>query len=188
MKIGLIFGSFNPPHIGHLMLAKAGLRLMDKVIFIPAFQNPFKEKSAPFEDRVNMLKELLNDYEYLNGKVEISEIEKEIHEQEGTTYTYQVLDKIYNDNNNDYYIVLTDETLNEIPTWKCGALIAKTSKFFVIHFYGQRFNKNCTVETWIDGINIHSTNIRDFIKNRACPYPYITKSVYEYIKERKFYE
>lgn len=39
-KIGVILGTFNPPHIGHLSLATTALQVVDGIVFIPAYQNP----------------------------------------------------------------------------------------------------------------------------------------------------
>ena len=57
MKIYFLGGTFDPPHLGHLNIAKACLKHCHKFIFIPSKQNPYKDK--PYfssEDRLNMLK------------------------------------------------------------------------------------------------------------------------------------
>ena len=60
MKIGLFFGSFNPIHIGHLILAQAILDKsdVDKVWFVVSPQNPFKKKSTLLHefDRIDMVR------------------------------------------------------------------------------------------------------------------------------------
>lgn len=49
-RIGLLLGSFDPIHIGHLYMATQALnnKLVDKVLFVPTFQNPWKEQSIDF--------------------------------------------------------------------------------------------------------------------------------------------
>ena len=58
---GVFGGNFNPVHIGHLILATDALNLLalEKVLFVPAWESPFKNNStsAPFKDRYNMLKD-----------------------------------------------------------------------------------------------------------------------------------
>ena len=58
MKICLFGGTFDPPHIGHLLLAQTIFEeeSFDKVLFIPAYQPPHKNNISPVEDRLNMLK------------------------------------------------------------------------------------------------------------------------------------
>jgi len=58
MKICLFGGTFDPPHIGHLLLAQTIFEeeCFDKVLFIPAYQPPHKNNFSPVKDRVNMLK------------------------------------------------------------------------------------------------------------------------------------
>lgn len=178
MKIGLIFGNFNPPHIGHIMLAKAGLRMMDKIIFIPVYDNIFYH-------RFNMLQNLLGEYDFINNKVEASTLAYDVYKIIPDDNPFTILNystKVIDWTKNEYYLIVTDKTF-ELYKKSVGIDI----KFFVVHFYGQKFNTNCNLETWIDPITIDSKKIQEFIKNRMCPYPYITKSVYEYIKTNKLY-
>ena len=74
-KIGLYFGSFNPVHIGHLIIANymASITELDEVWFVVSPQNPFKKKSTladPY-DRLEMLNLALDDCEHLR----VSDIE-----------------------------------------------------------------------------------------------------------------
>ena len=53
MKIGILLGSFNPIHMGHLHMAASALNagLVDEVVFVPSVQNPWKKKySADFRN------------------------------------------------------------------------------------------------------------------------------------------
>lgn len=178
MKIGLIFGEFNPPHIGHIMLAKAGLRMMDKVIFLPTFAS---FTNTPFFYRYNMVHELLSSYDYLDNKVEVTAINNIIPDDNPIT-ALKYLDGVIDWTKHEYYIIVTDKAYEN-----CKSNLNANIKPFVVHFYGHKFTKNCNIETWIDCINIESRMLRDFIKNKKSPYPYITKPVYEYIRKHKLY-
>ena len=49
MKLGLLGGSFDPVHLGHLLVAQAAMEelVLDRLFFIPAAQSPFKPESKP---------------------------------------------------------------------------------------------------------------------------------------------
>ena len=58
MKVGILLGSFNPIHMGHLHMAASALNaeLVDEVVFVPSVQNPWKKKySADFRNRCFMI-------------------------------------------------------------------------------------------------------------------------------------
>ena len=56
MHIALFGGSFNPPHVGHMMAAYyvIATRPVDKLWLMPAYRHPFGKRLAPFDDRVKM--------------------------------------------------------------------------------------------------------------------------------------
>ena len=60
--VGLLLGSFDPPHIGHIDAALQTINLVDEVWFVPAWQNPWKEKSSDYWDRYLMLNTLVKNY------------------------------------------------------------------------------------------------------------------------------
>ena len=91
MRIGLFFGSFDPIHIAHINVASCVLNsgLCDKVLFVVAQHNPWKERTpAPFELRCKMVEESIK---ALGHKCEVCDLEKDI---EPPTYTYKVLNKL----------------------------------------------------------------------------------------------
>jgi nicotinate-nucleotide adenylyltransferase len=71
MRRGILLGSFDPIHIGHISMATAALNenLVDEVIFVPAYQNPWKTRSTDFDIRVMMTQLAVDDLE--NCKVSI---------------------------------------------------------------------------------------------------------------------
>ena len=75
MKIGLFFGSFNPMHLGHKVIASYMVEFsdLDKVIFIVSPQNPFKEKKNLLSQhhRLQIIRAEVND----NNKLDVSDIE-----------------------------------------------------------------------------------------------------------------
>ncbi|MFZ9213057.1 MAG: nicotinate-nicotinamide nucleotide adenylyltransferase, partial [Candidatus Nanopelagicales bacterium] len=100
-RIGLLGGTFNPIHFGHIEIAKASINLLklDKLIFIPA-GNPWQKNDfISFEHRLNMLKLALKNI----GKVEISELEKD---EVNPSYTYQTLQKLHSINPETEFVFL----------------------------------------------------------------------------------
>ena len=114
-KIGLFGGTFDPPHLGHLILAQrlqvqAGL---DRVIFIPAGQPPHKlnKTITPAEHRLNMLRQAVAN----NPKFFISDWELG---QSGPCYTINTVRHFQQAQPEDmFYWLIGSDTLAELPTW-----------------------------------------------------------------------
>ena len=186
--IGLLFGSFDPPHIGHYLLAKAALSVCDSVFMIPAYQNPFKNKSTDYNIRCNMLDTMLDDYE-AGDKIQTCYVEGVYHRRYGHSYTYEILQYFQNLNTGeDYAMIVTPETLNEIPTWKEGNWILNNCNFITTFRYDHTsMPKQFVNVNLLDDIKVHSSNIRASINKGENPFPYITDGVYNIIKIEKLY-
>ena len=177
MSTGLIFGSFDPPHLGHLLLAKSALSVVDEVKFIPAYQNPFKEHNASFETRCNMLERLIDSYPSLCENIGICYIEGIVNDRYQNTYTYKVLEEIHKILDN-VYIIVTEETLKEIPKWKNSQWILDNSKFILVNRTSWD-NYNANIEYDISSpfnLDIHSVHIRQMIKFGGNPCPFIPET------------
>lgn len=189
-KVGLLFGSFNPIHNGHIAIAEKCLSdgLVDCVNFVVAEQNPFKEKySVKFYDRALLVQKAI---EY-NEKFLVSYIEKIFSSFHISTKTYDVINqfkKIYP--NNEYYIICGDDMYNQISEWYKGAEILKENKFIIF----SRDNKNIIYSDNIKYINIDgfedisSSKIRKMINNNDDVSNLIPSKVYEIIKVKNFYK
>lgn len=151
-KIGVILGTFNPPHIGHLSLATAALQIIDGIIFIPAYQNPWKRYYNNFLNRYYMLEELVSGY----SKIYVSAVESSLEKVDGSVPSYTVLKRmgeLYSDS--IVYPIITLETANEIERWINGDWILKEFKFIVV---GPGYlPSNLMVERRIEGLNIKVT-------------------------------
>ncbi|MBP9112834.1 MAG: nicotinate-nicotinamide nucleotide adenylyltransferase [Polyangiaceae bacterium] len=104
MNVGVFGGSFNPPHMGHLLACVAAKALagFDRILIVPTFKHPFAKVLAPYEHRIEMCRLLFSDLPF----VEISRIEEELGGESRTLRTLQAL-------------------ASRHPTWKmrwiCGA-------------------------------------------------------------------
>ena len=175
-KIGLLLGSFDPPHVGHLELCTLVLNNCDikEVFLVPAWQNPWK-KSTPYEDRYMMCRHMTTG---LFGIMPIDIERQLVADPENPLFTAQVLEAFPRFfPNDDFYVITTKETWNEMDRWKDGNIIKEKCKFLRegIDFPEHSFN-------------IHSSDIRQLIKERKRVIPYVTSEVYKYMYDNELYE
>jgi nicotinate-nucleotide adenylyltransferase len=112
MKVGLFGGSFDPIHIGHLIIANFALNefALDKVIFIPASTSPFKNDYlfTPI-DRLEMVKIAIRD----NDKFEVSDFEVK---NGGISYTIRTVEyfkKVYR-----IFLIVGQDSAESLHCWK----------------------------------------------------------------------
>ena len=129
-RIGLLGGSFNPVHIGHLrlcleMLEQAGL---DRVELVPAYIPPHKDPAGilPFGMRLRMLQESIDGV----AGLEVNPLEQD---RPGPSYTLDTL-KAYRSEYPEYELnfILGDRDLFTLPKWHRGQEIARLSNLLVI--------------------------------------------------------
>ena len=198
-KIIAIFGgSFNPPIISHINLAKQILKKMkniEKVIFVPVSTKYRKEGLLEDEHRFNILK-IICDKE---KNLEVSKLELESSKR---LYTIETLD-FFKDKykKNDIYFIMGTDNLKQIETWKNPEQILGNYKIIVL----ERGNDNLdeiigsidllknNEESIIrindlEKYNLSSTMIRLKIKNGENVEEFIDKDVLEYIINNKLYK
>ena len=192
MKIGILGGSFNPPHKMHLDM---GINLInkqyvDKVIYVPTGSKyKYKNNLLPDKNRLEMLEIITNKYKDLC--VSDYELKSKV------VYTYQTLKyfKEMNPNDEIYFICGTDN-LSYMDKWMNSEEILSNYKILVIRRNNEnidnlldRFNKyreNIVIAD-VEQSNISSTDIRERIRNRENVLDVLDKDVYEYIKKNKLY-
>ena len=183
-RIGLLGGTFNPIHFGHIEIAKAALNLLnlDKLLFIPA-GNPWqKEDFISFDHRSKMLKLAIKNLE----KVEISEIEKD---ENQPSYTYQTLQKlhlIYPDS--EFIFLMGSDAVKNIGTWKEPNLVKTLARIYIVP------RQNDPIVDWhfdrlqFSPIPISSSQIREKIKNEESIDEFVPSEVIKYIKANQLYK
>ena len=116
MRIGILGGTFDPPHIGHLVIAEEALEKLqlERVYFVPAQQPPHKlgELISPFADRVAMLQLALN----ANPAFTLSLIEAN---RPGPSYTVDTLRELRREfpPEAELFFVMGLDSLANLPTW-----------------------------------------------------------------------
>ena len=116
MKIGLFFGSFNPIHIGHKVIASYLIDFtdLDKVMFVVSPQNPLKQKISLLDQyhRLQIIRAEVED----NSKLEVSDIEFDMPKPSYTIDTLVRLKENYLENN--YSIIMGSDNFQNFHKWK----------------------------------------------------------------------
>lgn len=192
MKIGFLFGSFDPIHIGHLHMISTALchNVVDKVIVVPTIQNPWKEtKPASFKDRCEMIKMAIQPF---GDSVELSTIEESI---DGTTYTYkdcQILKEQYK--NDDLFIIAGTDVVQQLFKWK--EFEKEIKPYFGVIEISRNSDKispkHYEYKSYVNiksiPLDVSSTMIRKMIEDNLNPYPYITSDLIGFIDKQKLYK
>lgn len=204
-QVGLYFGSFNPIHIGHLMVADYAINHfnLDEVHLIVSPHNPFKEQKdlLNIDDRL-----MLASYSTIdNSKILVNQIETKLPQPSYTSNTLKVI----SDENKDceFYIIMGLDVFLEIDSWKDADYIL-THNIIVfprvktdndenaldlfnnkLKFINEKYNidtkityaKNARIN------NISSTFIRNEIKNNKSIQYYVSNNIVNIIKQKRFY-
>ena len=133
MRVGLFFGSFDPPHIGHVNVVMGAINSnqVDRVLVIPAYQNLWKENSSKFSYRYAMSCMQFDTLPF----VHVSDVEKDL---AGPAYprgipTYVVLEELKSRMPEDELVIITTpETYKDIPEWHKGSVILCDYKFLMV--------------------------------------------------------
>lgn len=183
MKIGLFFGSFNPIHIGHLIIAKQIVTQsdLDKVWFVVSPQNPFKKRSNLIHefDRFDMVRRAVYDDPQLEGSDVEFNLPKPSYTIDSLTY---IAEKYPND---EFVLILGQDNLDHFHKWKNSEQILKYYKLIVYPRPNASANplmdhENVTiVEAPL--LDISATFIRNRLKNSQSISYLVPKEVEEFI-------
>lgn len=193
MKIGVLGGSFNPIHWGHLILASESREqlALEKVMFVPCFHPPHKEigeDMAPAKHRYRMVELAIGDNSYF----EISDIELRREEKSYTVDSLRELKKVYGEEVEIYFLAGAD-SLKELPTWKDPDELLQLAYFVAAN------RPSCpevrVEEKWreriisihIPGLDISSTEIRNRLKEGKSIKYLVPPLVEKYIYQHKLY-
>ena len=194
MKIGILGGTFNPIHIGHLILAeevREKLKL-DRIIFVPAYFPPHKDHSdiALANARIAMVKIAIKGNRYfLSSDMEIK--------RDGRSYTIDTLKEFKSLYPQDeLYFIIGSDLLKYLDDWKDWNEIVKMVKFIVATRPGYPLEEISTYiasrqagasTVAIRAVDISGFEIRRAIKeNRSFRY-LVPEAVYRYIIMKKLY-
>jgi nicotinate-nucleotide adenylyltransferase len=165
MQIGLYFGSFNPVHIGHCIIASHFVQNtnLDKIWMIVSPQNPFKESSSLLNEyhRLHLVKLATED----ESNIKASDIELHLPRPSYTIDTLTYLKEKYPEH--EFSIVLGSDGLQNLHKWKNAAILVKEYKFIVYKRPGFEIINTLNARMEIAAaplLEISSTHIREMIK------------------------
>ncbi|TXD70143.1 nicotinate (nicotinamide) nucleotide adenylyltransferase [Aequorivita lipolytica] len=191
-KIGLYFGTFNPIHIGHLIIANHMVEFsdLDEVWFVVTPHNPLKKKKTLLEDhhRLAMVRIAVEDY----PKLQASNVEFYLPQPNYTVNTLAHLEEKYPESN--FCLIMGEDNLKSFQKWKNYHVILDR---YSIYIY-PRISEG-TVQTQFDNhkkiekvgapiIQLSSTFIRNGIKSGKNIRPMLSAEVWKYLDEMNFYK
>ncbi len=189
-RVGLYFGSFNPIHIGHLIIANHFVEFTDleELWFVVSPQNPLKKKQSLLDDthRLAMVKIAIDD----NLKFKASDIEFNMPQPSYTIDTLAYLTEEYADN--DFVLIMGEDNLQSIEKWKNYELLLENYSIYVYprpNADGSKYFSNPRIKM-IDApkIEISASFIRKSIKENKDVRYLLYPPVSEYIDEMNFYK
>ena len=129
MKTGLFFGSFNPIHVGHLIIAETMVcdTELDQIWFIVSPQNPFKKNKSLLdeEERLIMVERAIAD----NYKLKVSDIEFALPKPNYTIDTLSVLKDRYPEH--QFVLIIGEDNLGQFKNWKNYEQIIENFEIYV---------------------------------------------------------
>ena len=195
IKTGIFGGAFNPPHKGHINLAKEAIEQLKlrKLLIIPTFESPHKATNlAPFDERAEMCRRAFSGISD-KCEVEICEIERELGGISYTINTLRALKKRYDDAR--FFLLIGGDMLFSFTEWYKYESILKECEVCAAARGGDNFSEMLEYATEVGRIkvlptnvvDISSTEIREKIKNGEDTSEWITEDVRGYIEEKGLY-
>jgi nicotinate-nucleotide adenylyltransferase len=189
MKIGLFFGSFNPIHIGHLIIANYLVNYtdLDQVLLVVSPHNPLKNKSDLINmyDRLEMVTRALDDVENIRA----SDIEFKLPQPSYTIDTLTHLKERYPEHN--FSLIMGSDNLASLKKWKNYELLLRDYKIYVYPRPGfedlELINHPSVTITATPLMEISSTFIRKAIKDGKSVKFLVPDKVFEFIDSKNLY-
>lgn len=189
MKIGLFFGSFNPIHIGHLIIANHVLNETDleKIWIIVSPQNPLKSDTGLLNEtnRLQMARLAVEQ----DPRIKVSDVEFNMPRPSYTIDTLTYLKEKYPDDS--FSIIMGSDSLQNLDKWKNYKMIAMHYPIFVYKRNGFEIENTHganIVELNVPLLQISATQIRNLIKSGKSIRYLVPEIVREEIETRRFYK
>ena len=194
-KVGIMGGTFDPIHKGHLLLAQEAYYqlALNRVLFIPSGNSYMKNNVSETQNRVDMVRLAIRDYPYF----ELSLIEAQ---KSGNTYTYETLESLTTLNpNTKYYFIMGADSLFQIEQWYQPERIYKLAilvcairddyDIMDIKAKGSMLEQAGAEIIYLDipKIELSSTNIRAKVQKNLSISNDVPVEVANYIKQEHLY-
>lgn len=191
MKIGLYFGTFNPIHVGHMIIANHMAEHSDlqQIWMVVTPHNPHKQKSTLLEDyqRLHLVNLATEDY----TKIKATDIEFKLPQPNYTVNTLAHLKDKYPQH--EFSLIMGEDNLKSFHKWKNYEFILENHDIYMY----PRISTETETSDLINHPRIHkidapiveisSTFIRENIKNKKNIRPLLPEKVWEYVDHNNFY-
>ena len=197
IKVGIMGGTFDPIHIGHLILAMEAINYknLDEVWFIPTGNPNFKQDKnvTDKQKRFEMVKIATQD----NKKFNVCDYEIN---KNGVTYSWETMKYLRENYDYDFYFIMGEDSLMSVETWENAEDFLKNTKILACIRRQEEMSK---LDEKIDDlkskgyfvekiptsfIDISSTKIREKIQSNQDFRYFVPNQVFEYIVRNKLYE
>jgi nicotinate-nucleotide adenylyltransferase len=192
MKVGLYFGTFNPIHIGHLIIANhmAEFSDLDQIWMIVTPHNPLKTKITLLDDykRLEMVFQATENY----PKIKPSDVEFRLPQPNYTVNTLAHLQEKYPQH--EFSLIMGEDNLNSLHKWKNYDVILQHHDVYVYpRISGESINPEFEIHPKIHRIDapvaeISSTFIRDSIKAGKNVRALLPEAVWQYVDYNNLYK
>lgn len=189
-KIGLFFGSFNPIHIGHLIIGNvmAENTDLDKVWFVVSPQNPLKPSKGMLHefDRYDMVKAAIADH----YKLEVSDAEFHLPKPSFTIHTLTYLKEKHPDK--FFVLIIGEDNLESFTKWKNYEQILEQYQVYVYprpHSHASNLKQHPHVK-FVEAplLDISATYIRSCVKSNKSIRYLVPETVEQMIQQKQFYQ
>lgn len=194
MKIGVLGGTFDPPHCGHIALARAAKEALqlDEVIFVPANRNPLKRgrQQSPARHRLAMVKLAIEDQpEFSVSDIEIA--------RGGSSYAVDTITQLRLVKPGDYWFVVGSDAVKHLGLWKDPQRLLRLCRLAVAVRPPESpadviSRLSPEVAAKVDIINmppceVSATQIRDALRRGIVPKGKVPAKVLQYVLENRLY-
>lgn len=187
-KVGILGGTFNPPHLGHLLIADQVRDQLDldKILFLPTAEPPHSsvsKQTIASDIRVDMLDLAIMDHPDFD--MELYEVEKG--GKNYTADTMEVLVDLYPAV--DFYFIIGGDMIADLPTWHNIDKLVDLVQFVGVNRPGYEAESEYPI-IMVDTpmTNINSTMIRQKVKNDCSIQYMVPKEVQKYIERKGLYQ
>jgi nicotinate-nucleotide adenylyltransferase len=189
MKIGLYFGSFNPVHVAHLIIANHILNEtnIEKIWFVVSPQNPFKEEKTLLNEyhRLHLVQTAIQD----DNRMKASDIEFNLPKPSYTTSTLAYLKE--KNPEHEFCIIMGSDSFQNLHKWKNYELIIKEYEVYVYLRPGFDVSNHVNAKLHIVDaplLQLSATQIRQYIKEGKSVRYLVPENVREEIENGGYYK
>jgi len=194
LRIGVLGGSFDPVHVGHLILAESAIShlKLDELILVPAGQPAHKRRRilAAADHRVAMLRLAARG----NRKLRVSRVEVD---RPGVTFTVRTLESFVRSRSADWYFLMGEDSLREFGTWREPGRILELARLAVVgraagHGAARRappvlVRRGRIVKVPMPAVEISSSEIRRRVRRGAAVRYWVPDAVLSYMERHELY-